>query len=83
MSASWPTHLVTQLQAVKGVRGMRVEGLGQVAQSKREVACQVCVAVQAVLESLGQDGVEHERGQQLPRGLAAAQLLEVRRGGWS
>lgn len=56
---------------------MRVEGLGQVAQGEGEVARQVCVAMEAVLQRLGQDGVKHQRGQQLPRGLAATQLLEV------
>jgi hypothetical protein len=30
--------------------------------------------VQAVLQGLAQDGVQHQRGEQLPRGLPAAQL---------
>lgn len=69
-------HLVAQLQAVKGVGCVRVEGLWQVAQGEGEVPRQVRVPVQAVLQSLGQDGVEHQRGQQLAGGLAVAQLLE-------
>lgn len=82
VSAPWPAHLVAQLQAVEGVGGVRVEGLGQVAQGEGEVARQVRVAVQAVLQGFGQDGVEHQRGQQLPGGLAAAQLsLEAEPGG--
>lgn len=60
---------------------MRVEGLRQVAQGEGEVPRQVRVPVQAVLQSLGQDGVEHQRGQQLTGGLAAAQLSEGEDGG--
>lgn len=50
-------HLVAQLQAVEGVGGVWVEGLRQVAQGEGEVPRQVRVPVQAVLQSLGQDGV--------------------------
>lgn len=75
-----PAHLVAQLQAVEGVGGVRVEGLRQVAQGEGEVPRQVRVPVQAVLQSLGQDGIEHQWGQQLTGGLAAAQLLEGRMG---
>lgn len=67
-------HLVAQLQTVEGVRRVRVEGFWEEAQGEGKVAGQRSVAVQAVLQRLAEDGVEHQRRQQLPGSLPAAQL---------
>lgn len=69
-----PSHLVSQLQTVERVGGVWVEGLREEAQGEGEVASQVCVPVQTVLQGFVEDGVEHQGGQQLPGSLASSQL---------
>ena len=56
---------------------MGVEGVWEEAQGEGEVGGLPDVSVQAVLQGLAQDGVQHQRGQQLSGGLPAAQLKDT------